>query len=490
MRPASGQANGGGMERRGGSISGGQRRGRSWRASRERLGTFFARRLGEGLLALLALGVSASPSEAQKDLSREQGPLPTLEIAPRGGQSFRVAVLRFGRVGAPVGDERVEALREEIERGIAYSSEVLPLDHDAYLASEESPELDTQAIDCASWKASGADAVMLGEVQRDGTQLRSDIRIVEVARCTDLRTGRVTGDRERPEDLGRRIADETVEALTGLRGVSATEIAFISDRTGERELYVMSADGRDQRPATASGTLKMFPEWTPDGQSVLYTNYAGGQPGFAITSRSPDVEPGPILSQLLPGMPKYRGRFDPSGTELAMVSSADGAAEIYRVRRQGSQTTRLTNHPAIDISPSWSPDGRQIVFCSDRSGSPQLYIMDRDGGGLRRLTYTGAYNASPVWSPDGRWIAYETRVRGQFDLWLIDPSGQVNFPIVQHSRSDEGPTWSPDGRKIAFSSARRGRFDLYVMDWNGENVQRLTSRTGKNVQPDWGPQVR
>lgn len=435
--------------------------------------------------------VAAAGAVGAKDLANEQGPLPTLEIAPAGGKAFRVAVLRFVEQGEPVGDERIEALRDEIERGLAFSSEVLPLDHGAFLAPEESPALDQQRIDCESWKASGANAVVMGEVVRDGVQLRANLRIVDVGRCADLELGSVVGDRDRVETLGRTIADETVEALTGLRGVASTEIAFISDRTGERELYVMSADGRDQRPATTGGTLKMFPEWTPDGRAVLYTNYAGGQPGFFITSRDQAaIKPGPILRALLPGLPKYRGRFDPTGEELAMVSSVDGAAEIFRVRRKGTEPRRLTNHPAIDISPSWSPDGRQIVFCSDRSGAPQLYIMDRDGGSLRRLTYTGAYNASPTWSPDGRWIAYETRVRGQFDLWLIDPSGQINFPIVQHPRSDEAPTWSPDARKIAFSSARRGRYDIYVMDWNGENLQRLTSRSGKNMQADWGPQTR
>ncbi len=382
------------------------------------------------------------------------------------------------------------SLREEIERGLEFSSVVRPLDHDAYLGSEESPPLEGGNYDCESWKQSGADALLIGEVQREGVRVRAELRIVDVGRCESIRSGELVGERNELEKLGRSIADETVEALTGLRGVSATEIAFISDRTGDREIYVMSADGRDQRPATNSRTLKMFPEWTQDGRAVLYTNYDGAQPAFSITSRAPDITPGPILRSMLPGLPKYRGRFDPAGDVLAMVSSVDGAAEIFRVKRRGSEPKRLTNHPAIDISPSWSPDGRELVFCSDRSGAPQLYLMDRDGGNLRRLTYTGAYNAAPVWSPDGRWIAYETRVRGQFDIWLIDPSGQINFPIVQHPRSDEAPAWSPDGRKIAFSSARRGRFDLYAMDWNGENLQRLTSGSGKNIQPDWGPWVR
>ena len=441
--------------------------------------------------ALFALGaVTGGPVFAQS-LENERGPLPTLEITPGSVTAFKTAVLRFRQVGPTVGDERIETLRDEIERGLRFSSVVLPLDHAAYLSSEESPPIEeTPTLDCDSWRQSGADAVLQGEVRRDGEQLRSDLRIWDVARCQEIRLGRVAGDRDRLEKLGRRVADETVDALTGTRGVASTEIAFISDRTGNRELFVMSADGRDQRPATRSNTLKMAPEWVPNGSGLLYVAYDGLQPGFFITSRSSEVTPGPILGHLLPGRPKYRGRFDPSGDELAMVSSVDGAAEIFLVKRRGSEPRRLTNDPGIDISPSWSPDGSQMVFVSDRSGSPQLYLMNRDGGELRRLTYTGAYNTAPAWSPDGRWIAYETRVRGRFDIWLIDPSGQINFPVVQHSRSDEAPTWSPDSRKIAFSSDRRGRYDLYVMDWNGQNLERLTSRSGRNIQPAWGPPVR
>lgn len=444
-----------------------------------------------GLGCALGLGVLAVawPISAQ-DLSDEQGPLPTLEVAPGGSTALRVAVLPFRTVGPPVGDERVETLREEIERGLEFSSVVLPLDHAAFLGADESPALEGGDFDCDSWKQSGADGLLFGEVKREGVRLRADLRIVDVGRCNALKSGTAAGDRDELAMLGRTIADETVEAMTGLRGVASTEIAFISDRTGAREVYVMAADGREQRPATNSKTLKMFPEWAPDGRAVLYTNYGGGQPGFSLTSRAPEISPGPILRNLLRGQPKYRGRFDPTGEELAIVSSVDGAAEIFRVQRKGNSPKRLTNDPAIDISPFWSPDGREIVFCSDRSGSPQLYIMNRDGGNLRRLTFTGSYNASPVWSPDGRWIAYETRVRGQFDIWLIDPSGQINFPIVQHARSDEAPSWSPDGRKIVFSSTRRGRDDLYVMDWNGLNLQRLTSRSGKNIQADWGPRPR
>ncbi|MHA7837373.1 MAG: hypothetical protein ACX98W_07945 [bacterium] len=444
-----------------------------------------------GLLLALVFGLPGAEPALAQGLEDEEGPLPTLEITPGEMQAFRTAVLRFHEVGPPVGEERVEGLRREIEAGLAFSSLVLPLDHAAFLGPQESTPLELKlGFDCDSWKQSGADALIQGELRRQGARLKADLRVWDIARCRVLRTGSVTGERDGLAKMGRRIADETVEALTGLRGVASTEIAFVSDRSGTREIYVMDADGRNQRPATRAAGLKLFPEWVPDGRALLYVAYGKVQPGLFLTSRSDDVRPGPILRQLMPEAPKYRGRFDPTGEELALVTSVEGAAEIFRVKRQSSEAKRLTTHPGIDVSPSWSPDGRQIVFSSDRSGSPQLYVMDRDGGSLRRLTYTGSYNTSPAWSPDGRWIAYETRVRGQLDIWLIDPSGQINFPIVQHAKSDEGPSWSPDGRQIAFSSERRGRFDVYVMDWNGQNIRRLTRGAGQNIQVDWGPQIR
>ncbi|MFP6656354.1 MAG: hypothetical protein VCB25_12065 [Myxococcota bacterium] len=442
-----------------------------------------------GLVCFLT--VACFGSAIGESLENEQGPLPTLEITPGAVKSFRTAVLRFRMPESPTDTAEIPLLREEIERSLVFSSVVLPLEHDAYLASEQSAVFEGKGrLDCSVWKQSGADALVEGELRRDGDRLRAELRVWDIARCRLFSTDRLSAESADLAQLGRLIADEVVEALTGTRGVAASEIAFLSDRTGKRELYVSAADGRDQRPATRNDALKMAPEWLPDGRAILYVAYAGRQPGFFLTSRSKEIPAGAMLRNVMKGLPKYRGRFDPTGEELAIVTSVDGAAEIFRVQKNGSGLHRLTHHPAIDVSPSWSPDGREIVFVSDRSGSPQLYLMDRDGGNLRRLTFTGAYNSSPAWSPDGRWIVYETRVRGQFDLWLIDPSGQINFPIVQHGRSDEAPTWSPDGRKIAFSSRRRGRYDLYVVDWNGENLQRLTSRSGANIQPDWGPRMR
>jgi TolB protein len=286
------------------------------------------------------------------------------------------------------------------------------------------------------------------------------------------------------------MADEIVAAFTGVRGVADTEIAFVSNRGGSKEIWVMDADGASARAATRNRALSSFPDWDPSGDSVVYTSYRyRNRPSLFLVARGPN-SPGRILAGLDGGRPIYRGVFDRTGRRLAVVMGSGGNTELYSVERGGGSLRRLTNNGGIDVSPTWSPDGNQIAFVSDRTGSPQVYVMSSDGSGQRRLTFRGGYNTAPAWSPDGKWIAYETQVGGQFDIWLIDPSGQSNVPLVTHGRSDEHPTWAPDSRKLAFSSTRRGRADIYVMDVGSQAEPRRITEGGENTSPAWGPYRR
>jgi len=65
----------------------------------------------------------------------------------------------------------------------------------------------------------------------------------------------------------------------------------------------------------------------------------------------------------------------------------------------GSDLTRLTDHPADDWGPSWSPDGLRLVFTSDRDGDNEIYVMDIDGGNVVQMTHNSARDTWPVWSP-------------------------------------------------------------------------------------------
>ncbi len=436
-------------------------------------------RADSGMSLAVAIALAGATAAAAQDR-------PAVVVTPGAAQTYGAALQRFADRSPTPSPGRALAFRRAIGDALEYSNVFRIVPPEAFLGPESSVSLDAPPPVCSDWTAIGADALVEGELLVDPTQATAEFRLWDVSRCKRLVRKRYRQSGAETSVLAKRIADDIMEAFIGLRGVTSTEIAFVSDRTGNSEIFVMAADGSSPRPATANRSINNFPSWSASGKSIVYTSYRkDNRPMLFLSSRG-DRQPGPVLRNVN-GAPQYRGVFDPLGKLMAVVMSKDDSTDIFTVRPDGRRIKRLTRSRAIDIAPSWSPDGKRIAFVSDRSGAPQIYLMDSNGKNVSRLTYEGTYNTHPAWSPDGQWIAYETRLERQFDIWLIDPDGSVNVPLVSHPRSDESPAWAPNGRKIAFSSTRRGLADIYVIDLNGDGLRRLTRDSGNNKSPAWGP---
>lgn len=429
-------------------------------------------------VCLLALAGLAAPAAAQ-DAS--------ILITPGSARDFGAGVQLFADRSVAPKPDGAKNFREVLAGALAFSGVFRIVPEAAFLGSLTTESLDESVL-CAEWSQVGVDALVQGELRAD-QGFEAEFRVWDTARCTVVERKRYRQPSTAEAALvARRMADDIVAAFIGIRGVASTEIAFVSNRTGNPEVFVMAADGSNPRPATANRSINNFPGWSPDGQAIVYTSYRQDNRPMLFLSTRGQGRPGRLLRRLGGDRGEFRGVFSPRGDRLAVVLAAEGgSADLFTVQPDGSGLTRITDDRAIDISPAWSPDGQRLAFVSDRAGSPQIYLSDLNGGPPRRLTFQGSYNTHPAWSPDGRWIAYETRVEGQFDIWLIDPEGEVNLPLITHPRSDESPTWAPNSRKLAFSSRRRGRADIYVVDVNGDNLRRVTGSEGDDTSPSWGP---
>src|SRR6185295_4504632 len=114
----------------------------------------------------------------------------------------------------------------------------------------------------------------------------------------------------------------------------------------------------------------------------------------------------------------------------------------------GGNPRRLTNHPARDVSPSFSHDGKMVAFMSDRAGQFDVWTMRADDGtSLTRLTRLDT-NWFPIWSSDGTRLAFHVG-RDVHVLNLADRSLQR---LTTDPDNGMYPSWSPDGNQIAFMS--------------------------------------
>jgi TolB protein len=447
-------------------------------------------------LASLATPVQQQQQQPPATPPSSQDQNQTVRIGIEGGGPPKLAIAPF--VALSQDAETVAAaatIGDVLFDDIDYEREFYLIKKDAIATVPRIASIDS--VDLTPWRELTPDGLVVGSVRKDGNGAVVQVKLIQISTGRMVFGKEYSGPIANPRRYAHTISDEIHKQQIGLDGVARTRLTFSSDRDKERaksavanrdvqEIYIADYDGANPRRVTNTTTLNITPVWSPDNQAIAYTSYRpSGQFGTYQDIIVSYIQTGDRTTPAngSPQRQNYLPIYSPDGSRIAFTSNRDGNPEIYVMNRDGSNLRRMTNNPAIDVTPTWSPSGDQIAWVSDRTGSPHIYVMNVDGTGVRQLI--NEYCDRPTWS-SGQFneIAYAARTGPGYDIKLYNVATGETKNLTDGIGSNESPAFAPNGRHIAFTSTRNGKIQVYTMDRTGENLRQIT-REGNNKFPNW-----
>lgn len=307
--------------------------------------------------------------------------------------------------------------------------------------------------------------------------------------------------------MGKRVPKIKLEIVPAVAYSSC--VRHLSAIVMTAGVFLISActNPGDPTPVELETRVHIRAAWSPDGQTIAFTNVAPASAGVYVVDTS-----GANMSLVIQG----------GGIGLSWSPGSDrlvfsALSNLYTIKANGDSLTQLTS-TAADIRPSWSPDGSSIVYM----GTGGISLLRLSTG---MITLVHAAGNFPHWTPEGTIFRVVENAFGPqqiaYTFEVIDTVGTIlrvvagfqsgsfcdfasmnrdstavvfsTRPIDFSRRSqivkltvanqvftdlttDGGdyPAWSPDGTKIVYTRTMEGDGGLWVMDADGSNKRRLT----------------
>lgn len=263
------------------------------------------------------------------------------------------------------------------------------------------------------------------------------------------------------------------------------QIAFISNRTGERQIWLIQRHGGEAEQLTFMRHGVSNFAWSPDGKRLAFISGVKKDDRLEVLLKERTSEERELEIKDQAKKVKIIDDFMYKSDELGMLTDRKNHLWIYDLETRDCQqfTTDLRNYTL----PVWSPDGKKLLLTAEIDepaydpGKNRILLIDLEKNLSEDILPEGFYGYLPNWSPDGKKIAFFGH-RGEYKgatlsrIWIMDLQKKSSWALAveqdlgvgDFAMSDlrsggvkPGPQWSFDGQAIFALVSERGDTGVY-----------------------------
>jgi TolB protein len=224
---------------------------------------------------------------------------------------------------------------------------------------------------------------------------------------TSYRSGRPELWAFRPADHGFRRVGAVPNAMGGVYSPDGRQIAFTATEGSGSDIWVMNADGTGARnlthaaaepgKAAAPRALNVSPTWSPDGKRLAFVSDRAGSPQIYLMG----ADGSGVRRLTFQGNYNQTPQWSPRGDLVAFTARDERKVfDVFVISTESGRIDRITQDQGrTNEEPSWAPNGRLLAFKTDRKGSAQLVVSDPRGD--RQTLIAGGVGelSAPAWGP-------------------------------------------------------------------------------------------